>query len=247
MCCSSAPCLPARRPSWSWHERRPPPPSAPWRSVAQQVVQTSAVALFAKPSADYADKLAQAQDCLRQAAALGAVTQANSLGVEDMVITHIAQQLQLNLPGLRARYGPPAHRNLGLAGALASARGGGRYRVPPPGRGGARLHPPAWPRIGAVRQHRPAQAMLLYAQDEDGWPAPWRGKKAGLPACAASNRVPARRCPWSIPASHAPSSTPWPTGRKAMSGTTWPSTAWTPIPCTTSLYRASAAPPAPAR
>lgn len=75
-----------------------PAPVSTLRSVAQQVVQTSAVALFAKPSADYADKLAQAQDCLRQAAALGAVTQANSLGVEDMVITHIAQQLQLNLP-----------------------------------------------------------------------------------------------------------------------------------------------------
>ena len=75
-----------------------PAPVSTLRSVAQQVVQTSAVALFAKPSADYADKLAQAQDCLRQAAALGAVTQANSLGVEDMVITHMAQQLQLNLP-----------------------------------------------------------------------------------------------------------------------------------------------------
>ena len=75
-----------------------PAPVSTLRSVAQQVVQTTAVALFAKPSADYADKLAQAQDCLRQAAALGAVTQANSLGVEDMVITHIAQQLQLNLP-----------------------------------------------------------------------------------------------------------------------------------------------------
>ena len=75
-----------------------PAPVSTLRSVAQQVVQTTAVALFAKPSADYADKLAQAQDCLRQAAALGAVTQANSLGVEDMVITHIARQLQLNLP-----------------------------------------------------------------------------------------------------------------------------------------------------
>ena len=50
-----------------------PAPVSTLRSVAQQVVQTSAVALFAKPSADYADKLAQAQDCLRQAAALGAV------------------------------------------------------------------------------------------------------------------------------------------------------------------------------
>ncbi len=72
--------------------------NAAFASTLDRLVQTSAVALFAKASSDYGRKLQQAQDTLRQAAALGTVVQANSLGVEDMVITHIAQQLGLQIP-----------------------------------------------------------------------------------------------------------------------------------------------------
>lgn len=57
-----------------------------------------ATALYDRPSAGYADKLSQAQQVLRQAAAEGSVTQANSLGAEDMVITHLINALGLGLP-----------------------------------------------------------------------------------------------------------------------------------------------------
>ena len=56
-----------------------------------------ATTLHARASATFGAKLAQTQAWLRQAAALGddAVTQANSLGVEDMVITDLIRRLQL--------------------------------------------------------------------------------------------------------------------------------------------------------
>ncbi len=50
----------------------------------------SAVSLHAKPSADYDKKVAATQGLLRQAGELyQPLTQASSLGVEDMVITHL--------------------------------------------------------------------------------------------------------------------------------------------------------------
>ena len=57
--------------------------------------KASAIALYAKPSPSYTAKRAQAEVLLRRAAALGDVTQANSLGVEDMVITDMIRRLQL--------------------------------------------------------------------------------------------------------------------------------------------------------
>jgi phosphoadenosine phosphosulfate reductase len=54
----------------------------------------NAVALHAKPSADFDRKLAAAENLLRQAAELyQPLTQASSLGVEDMVITHLLHTL----------------------------------------------------------------------------------------------------------------------------------------------------------
>ena len=55
----------------------------------------SAIALHARPSAGYAAKCAEAQALLQRAAALGDVTQANSLGAEDMVITDMVRRLRL--------------------------------------------------------------------------------------------------------------------------------------------------------
>jgi len=58
-----------------------------------------ATELHAKPSADYADKLAQTQALLRQAASeFQPLTQASSLGAEDVVITHLINQLRLEVP-----------------------------------------------------------------------------------------------------------------------------------------------------
>lgn len=61
-----------------------------------------AVSTHAKPSSGYADKLAQSEKLLLQAAAhgkgQGLVTQASSLGAEDVVITHLINTLALDIP-----------------------------------------------------------------------------------------------------------------------------------------------------
>ncbi|WP_169170668.1 phosphoadenylyl-sulfate reductase [Acidovorax sp. SRB_24] len=56
-----------------------------------------ATAVHARASAGYAEKLAQTCAVLREAAQLGAVTQASSLGAEDVVITHLINALQLDI------------------------------------------------------------------------------------------------------------------------------------------------------
>jgi len=60
-----------------------------------------AVRSHARASADYAARLAQTEQLLRQAAAhpgAGGVTQASSLGAEDVVITHLINALGLDIP-----------------------------------------------------------------------------------------------------------------------------------------------------
>jgi phosphoadenosine phosphosulfate reductase len=74
---------------------------------------SKATQLHARPSANYAEKLQEAQATLQQAALLGAsngaadnaasiherlVTQASSLGAEDVVITHLINSLALDIP-----------------------------------------------------------------------------------------------------------------------------------------------------
>jgi phosphoadenosine phosphosulfate reductase len=57
-----------------------------------------ATELLANPSQDFSDKLAQTEQLLRQAAQdFSPVTQASSLGAEDVVITHIIQRLALDI------------------------------------------------------------------------------------------------------------------------------------------------------
>ena len=58
-----------------------------------------ATELHAKPSPEFATKLAEAEALLARAAAdFQPLTQASSLGAEDVVITHIINRLQLNIP-----------------------------------------------------------------------------------------------------------------------------------------------------
>ena len=63
---------------------------------------SNAIELNARPSATYADKLAETQALLRQAAteygSADQVTLASSLGAEDVVITHLINSLQLDIP-----------------------------------------------------------------------------------------------------------------------------------------------------
>jgi phosphoadenosine phosphosulfate reductase len=59
----------------------------------------SAVDLHARPSADFGAKLFETSSLLRRAAAeFAPVTQASSLGAEDVVITHLINAHQLNIP-----------------------------------------------------------------------------------------------------------------------------------------------------
>ena len=59
----------------------------------------SAIDLHARPSADYERKLAETQQLLvRAASEFSPLTQANSLGAEDMVITHLVNSLELDIP-----------------------------------------------------------------------------------------------------------------------------------------------------
>lgn len=59
----------------------------------------SAIDLHARPSKDYAQKLTQTRQLLLRAAAeFAPLTQANSLGAEDMVITHLINSLALDIP-----------------------------------------------------------------------------------------------------------------------------------------------------
>ncbi len=56
----------------------------------------SAISLHAKPSADYAAKLSATQALLADVCArFNPITQASSLGAEDMVVTHLLHTLQL--------------------------------------------------------------------------------------------------------------------------------------------------------
>lgn len=58
-----------------------------------------AIDLHARPSQDYADKLHETQALLlRAAAAYAPLTQASSLGAEDVVITHLINALELDIP-----------------------------------------------------------------------------------------------------------------------------------------------------
>jgi phosphoadenosine phosphosulfate reductase len=67
-------------------------------SIASARGATKATELNAKASADFDAKLAETQALLKRAAAeFAPVTQASSLGAEDVVITHLINSLQLNI------------------------------------------------------------------------------------------------------------------------------------------------------
>jgi len=67
-------------------------------SLSARSAASSAIALHARASIGFDDKLHETRALLRQAAALGEVTQASSLGAEDVVITHLINALELDIP-----------------------------------------------------------------------------------------------------------------------------------------------------
>ena len=67
--------------------------------MAKRNAPAKATELHAKASPDFAAKLLETQALLQRAAAeFSPVTQASSLGAEDVVITHLINRLQLNVP-----------------------------------------------------------------------------------------------------------------------------------------------------
>ena len=68
-------------------------------SAASQHNGQSAIALHANPSANYSQKVAETLALLQQPATeFSPVTQASSLGAEDVVITHLINHKALNIP-----------------------------------------------------------------------------------------------------------------------------------------------------
>jgi len=67
--------------------------------LSSRQAPAKATELHAKPSPDFADKLAETQTLLRRAASeFQPLTQASSLWAEDVVITHLINQLRLDVP-----------------------------------------------------------------------------------------------------------------------------------------------------
>ena len=68
-------------------------------SIGDSKLQPNAISLHAKPSATYAEKVSESLALLQQAVAnFSPVTQASSLGAEDVVISHLINRHALNIP-----------------------------------------------------------------------------------------------------------------------------------------------------
>ena len=75
----------------------------------------SAIELNARASSHFAEKLAETQALLQRAAKeFSPVTQASSLGAEDVVITHLINRLQLRIPVFVLETGALRHETLAL-------------------------------------------------------------------------------------------------------------------------------------
>jgi len=75
----------------------------------------SAIELNARASSNFAEKLAESQALLQRAAKeFSPVTQASSLGAEDVVITHLINSLQLRIPVFVLETGALHHETLAL-------------------------------------------------------------------------------------------------------------------------------------
>ena len=75
----------------------------------------SAIELNARASSNFAEKLAETQALLQRAAKeFKPVTQASSLGAEDVVITHLINSLQLGIPVFVLETGALHHETLAL-------------------------------------------------------------------------------------------------------------------------------------
>lgn len=102
-------------------------PATPAAATATATATGRAVGVHAKPSANFAQLLESARHTLRLAAESGvAVTQASSLGAEDVVVRHLIESMGLGIPAFVLDTGllhPPTHALLVQTQARAQAQG----------------------------------------------------------------------------------------------------------------------------
>ena len=84
-------------------------------SQSNQSNKANATALHAKPSANFLEKVAETVSLLQQSVTdFSPVTQASSLGAEDVVITHLIDANALNIPVFVLETGALHHETLAL-------------------------------------------------------------------------------------------------------------------------------------
>ena len=130
----------------------------------------SAPQRHARPSADFDAKLVRTQALLQRAAAdFAPVTQASSLGAEDVVITHIVQTLTLDIPVFVLDTGALHPDTLAL---LARTRATSRV---------------------SVTVYRPVPEAVVQFVDHEGWDAMYRSIALRKACCGIRKMEPLAR------------------------------------------------------
>jgi phosphoadenosine phosphosulfate reductase len=187
---------------------------------------TPATTLHAKPSANFADKLAATQAQLKTAATeLQPLKQASSLGAEDVVITHLINSLRLDIPVFVLETGALHSETLALLERLqAHSRAPVQVFKPEHEAVIAFVESPGQAAI--FEKHRQPQSLLRHSQARTLGSCLARAKSLdhgfAPRAVASARRGVGSRKPMSPTAWPSPSSTRWWTGPGATCGTTSP-------------------------
>ena len=160
----------------------------------------SAIDLHARASKDFEAKLAETKAVLQRAAAeFAPITQASSLGAEDVVITHLINSLELDIPVFVLDTGMLHKETLDLLERTKASLARTRQRVPARSTNRSSTSSAAkarTPCTGAWTCARPAATSARWSR----WSGRWPASAPGSPACAASSRARAPRCRCSTPA-----------------------------------------------
>lgn len=137
---------------------------------ASRSTPAKATELHAKASANFADKLAETQALLQRAATdFAPVTQASSLGAEDVVITHLINRLQLDIPVFVLDTGALHTETLALLERLQA-----HSRAP-------------------IQVYRPAHESVIAFVREQGQDAMYRSIALRKACCGVRKMAPLRR------------------------------------------------------
>lgn len=137
---------------------------------ASRSTPAKATELHAKASPNFADKLAETQALLQRAATdFAPVTQASSLGAEDVVITHLINHLQLDIPVFVLDTGALHTETLALLERLQA-----HSRAP-------------------IQVYRPAHESVIAFVREQGQDAMYRSIALRKACCGVRKMAPLRR------------------------------------------------------